>query len=166
MVKLGINSRLVSPKEIFENVGIVDTDYYRQLVESLRKLGILTSKVSTVEAQRLSKEKRISKKSIPRFLITMPSENISEILEKDISDYAKIFIGNVDYTATEQDIEELFIQFGEVSDVHIHKDRSTGKPRGSAIVEFESKQSLRKAFNYKKPLFLNDRKLILKEFRE
>ena len=166
VVKLGINNRLVSPKEIFENVGIVDTDYYRQLVESLRKLGILTSKVSIIEAQRLSKEKRISKKSIPRFLITLPSENASQILEKEISDYAKIFVGNVGYTTTEQEIEELFTQFGEVSDVQIHNDRYTGKPRGSAIVEFESKNSLRKVFNYKKPLFLNDRKLILRQFRE
>lgn len=165
VVKLGINNRLVSPKEIFEIVGIVDTDYYRQLVESLRELGILTTKVSYAEAQRLSKEKRISKKSVPRFLITMPSENVSELLEKDSSDYAKIFVGNVDYTATEKDIEELFVQFGEVSDVHIHKDRNTGKPRGSAIVEFERKQSLRKAFDYRKPLFLHGRKLILRTFR-
>jgi len=166
VVKLGINNRLISPKEIFDNVGIVDTDHYRQLVESLRKLGILTSKISINEAQKLSKERRIPKKSIPRFLITLPSEKVSEISEKDISDYARIFVGNVDYTATEQDIEKLFTQFGEVSDVHIHKDRSTGKPRGSAVVEFESKESLRKALNYTKSLFLNTRKLMLREFRE
>jgi ATP-dependent DNA helicase RecG len=41
VVKLGIDGRLISPREIFEHVGIVDTEKYRQLVESLAKLDLM-----------------------------------------------------------------------------------------------------------------------------
>lgn len=171
VVKLGINGRLISPKEIFDNVGIVDTEVYRQLISSLQKLNILISRVAKAQAQKLAKEQSKQIKSIPRFQIILPyietkkitSEKLTQI--EDSSDYAKIFVGNVDYYATEQEIESLFTQFGEVSDVHIHKNRFTGEPRGSAVVEFESKDSLSKAFNSTKPLILNNQKLRLQIFR-
>ncbi|NET01918.1 MAG: hypothetical protein F6K61_15355 [Sphaerospermopsis sp. SIO1G1] len=169
IVKLGINGRLISPKEIFENVGIVDTDYYRQLVESLRKLGILVSKVSSSDAQRFAKERKISKKSIARYQIVLPysvidSARVFEI--NDTSDYAKIFIGNVDYNATDQDLETLFSQFGEISDVSIPKDRITGRSRGFAIVEFEKVESAKKVLENTKAIFLHNRKLYLQKYKE
>ncbi|WP_413173555.1 ATP-binding protein [Anabaena azotica] len=169
IVKLGINGRLISPKEIFENVGIVDTDYYRQLVESLRKMGILVSKISSVDAQRLAKEQGISKKSIARFQIILPynmidSARVSE--SNDTSDYAKIFIGNVDFNANEQDLETLFSQFGEISDVYIPKDRMSGNSRGFAIVEFEKLESAKKALESTRPIFLRNRKVYVQKYKE
>ncbi|NJO00552.1 MAG: hypothetical protein HC880_01705 [Bacteroidia bacterium] len=65
VVKLGINRRLISPKEIFDQVGIVDTDHYRQILEDLRNLGILESKVSSAEAQKESKKTESQKKHTP-----------------------------------------------------------------------------------------------------
>ncbi len=168
IVKLGISGRLISPKEIFENVGIVDTDYYRQLVESLRKLGILVTKVSSSEAQRLAKEQNISKKSIARFQIQLPDNaiNTSIVAESnDISDYAKIFISNVDFKASEQDVEILFNQFGEISDISIPKDRITGNSKGFAFLEFEKSESAKKALENTKPIFLGNRRLYIQEYR-
>ena len=46
-----------------------------------------------------------------------------------------IFVGNLDITATEQQLRELFAAYGAVQTVTIVKDRDTGGPRGIAFVE-------------------------------
>ena len=46
-----------------------------------------------------------------------------------------IYVGNLPYTATEDELREVFSQHGEVSEVNIVKDRETGRPRGFAFVE-------------------------------
>jgi RNA recognition motif-containing protein len=44
-------------------------------------------------------------------------------------------VGNLPNTATENDIEQAFAQYGKVSEVKIVKDRETGRSRGFAFVE-------------------------------
>ena len=46
-----------------------------------------------------------------------------------------IFVGNLDITATEPQLRELFAAHGAVETVTIVKDRDTGEPRGIAFVE-------------------------------
>jgi len=46
-----------------------------------------------------------------------------------------IFVGNLSYDATEDDIRDAFAQYGEVSSVNVITDRDTGRPRGFAFVE-------------------------------
>ena len=46
-----------------------------------------------------------------------------------------ICITGLNYQATENNIQELFSQYGEVKKVTIILDRETGKPRGTAHVE-------------------------------
>jgi ATP-dependent DNA helicase RecG len=171
LVKLGINGRLISPKEIFDNVGIIDTEVYRQLIYSLQKLGILVSIVPKDQAQRLARRQGDQVKSIPRFQIKLPIEEIykktpikSRIIE-DTSDYAKIFIGNIAYGSTESDIEELFSQFGEIVDLNLYRDRITGSSKGSAVLEFERTDSLIKVLKSTEPLILDNRKLFVRKFK-
>jgi len=47
----------------------------------------------------------------------------------------KLFVGNLPFSATEQDIRDAFEAHGEVSDVAVIMDRETGRPRGFAFVE-------------------------------
>ncbi len=46
-----------------------------------------------------------------------------------------IYVGNLDYGATDETIRELFERFGAVEKVNIVRDRDTGQPRGFAFVE-------------------------------
>jgi cold-inducible RNA-binding protein len=46
-----------------------------------------------------------------------------------------IFVGNVDFGATEESIRALFEPFGTVERVSLMKDRDTGRSRGFAFVE-------------------------------
>ena len=47
----------------------------------------------------------------------------------------RIYVGNLNYKATEQELRELFLSYGSVGEVLILKDRETQKPRGSGFVE-------------------------------
>ena len=49
-----------------------------------------------------------------------------------------IYVGNITYSATERDIEELFSQFGEVASVKLINDRETGRPKGFGFVEMNA----------------------------
>ncbi|MDE7217874.1 MAG: RNA-binding protein [Helicobacter sp.] len=49
-----------------------------------------------------------------------------------------IYIGNITYSATERDIEQLFSQFGEVASVKLINDRETGRPKGFGFVEMHA----------------------------
>ena len=49
----------------------------------------------------------------------------------------RIYVGNLPFTATEDEVRELFEQHGTVHDVNLISDRDTGRPRGFGFVEME-----------------------------
>ncbi len=49
----------------------------------------------------------------------------------------ELYIGNLPFSATEEEIQELFGQHGEVIEVKLVKDRETGRPRGFGFVKIE-----------------------------
>lgn len=49
----------------------------------------------------------------------------------------KIYVGNLPFSATEDEIRDLFSQHGTVSSVNLISDRDTGRPRGFGFVEME-----------------------------
>ncbi|MEN1705761.1 MAG: RNA-binding protein, partial [Planctomycetota bacterium] len=50
----------------------------------------------------------------------------------------KLYVGNLPFDATDQDLRELFEQFGEVLSAQIVMDRETGRSRGFGFVEIEA----------------------------
>lgn len=56
-----------------------------------------------------------------------------------------IYVGNLAYEATEDEIREAFAKFGDVSSVSIIVDRETNRPRGFAFVEMPSEPEARTA---------------------
>jgi RNA recognition motif-containing protein len=49
----------------------------------------------------------------------------------------KIYVGNLPFNATEEDVHQLFAQHGSVGSVNLITDRETGRPRGFGFVEME-----------------------------
>lgn len=47
----------------------------------------------------------------------------------------KIYIGNLPFSSTEDELRSLFSQHGDVESVNVIMDRDTGRPRGFAFVE-------------------------------
>lgn len=50
----------------------------------------------------------------------------------------KIYVGNLPFTSTQEDLEALFSRHGTVESVNVITDRETGRPRGFAFVEMET----------------------------
>jgi RNA recognition motif-containing protein len=49
-----------------------------------------------------------------------------------------VYVGNLSYRATQEDIIEVFSEYGSVKNVTIPTDRETGRPRGFAFVEMNT----------------------------
>jgi RNA recognition motif-containing protein len=56
---------------------------------------------------------------------------------------AKIFVGNLPFTATDAEIRTLFAAHGTVESVTLPVDRDTGRPRGFGFVEMNSSDAAR-----------------------
>ncbi len=52
-----------------------------------------------------------------------------------------IYVGNLPFSASEDEVRALFEQHGEVSRVSLITDRETGRPRGFGFVEMESAEA-------------------------
>ncbi len=51
-----------------------------------------------------------------------------------------IFVGNLSYQVTQEDLREVFSEYGKVKIVRLPTDRETGKVRGFAFVDMESEE--------------------------
>ena len=56
-----------------------------------------------------------------------------------------IYVGNLSYEVSKEDLSAVFTDYGTVKRVHIPSDRETGRPRGFAFVEMESEADEDKA---------------------
>lgn len=56
---------------------------------------------------------------------------------------AKIYVGNLPFSATEDEIRTLFSQHGTVESVSLPTDRDTGRPRGFGFVEMSQADASR-----------------------
>ena len=53
----------------------------------------------------------------------------------------RMYVGNLPYSSSEDDVRELFSQYGDVGDVNVVRDRETGKSRGFGFVEMGQEQA-------------------------
>ncbi len=58
---------------------------------------------------------------------------------------SKLYVGNLSFSATEQDLEEVFGEIGTVESVNIIEDRDTGRSRGFGFVEMSSQEEAQNA---------------------
>jgi cold-inducible RNA-binding protein len=57
----------------------------------------------------------------------------------------KLYVGNLPFSTTEEDLRSMFAQAGNVVSVSLIKDRDTGRSRGFAFVEFNTQAEAEKA---------------------
>jgi RNA recognition motif-containing protein len=78
---------------------------------------------------------------------------------------AKLFVGNLSYQATEDDIRELFQQTGTVESVRIITDQFTGRPKGYAFVEMSTPEEAAQAIEQLNGRVFRDRNLLVDHAR-
>jgi cold-inducible RNA-binding protein len=59
----------------------------------------------------------------------------------------KLYVGNLSFQTSEQELREMFSAFGEVTSASLVMDRDTGRPRGFGFVEFADDNAARAAIN-------------------
>ncbi len=77
----------------------------------------------------------------------------------------KIYVGNLSYEVTEQDLRQEFEAFGGVDSVSVITDRDTGRPKGFAFVEMASKSEGAAAITSLNGKTLNERTIVVNEAR-
>ena len=77
----------------------------------------------------------------------------------------KLYVGNLPYTAGEQDLQELFGAAGTVESVTVMRDMATGRARGFAFVEMGSDDDAQNAIKQLNNHSLGGRNLTVNEAR-
>lgn len=72
---------------------------------------------------------------------------------------SKLYIGNLSYSTTEEDLRTLFLQAGTVTSVALIKDRDSGQSKGFAFVEMSNQAEAQKAISMFNGQSLGDREL-------
>ena len=77
----------------------------------------------------------------------------------------RIYVGNLPYDVTEDELRQEFAAFGEVASVSIPSDRLSGRPRGFGFVEMAAKSEGEAAIAGLNGKMLKERTLVVSEAR-
>ena len=77
----------------------------------------------------------------------------------------KLYVGNLNYTTTEDELRRLFAEVGPVASVTLITDRATGRPKGFGFVEMESSQAAQEAIERLNNREVNQRNITVSEAR-
>ena len=77
----------------------------------------------------------------------------------------KLYVGNLPYSVTEDQLRELFSQVGEISDVAIVSDRYTGQSKGFGFVEMASDEAADEAIRRFDGQQMDNRQMVVNEAR-
>ena len=76
-----------------------------------------------------------------------------------------IYVGNLPYTFTSSDLENVFTPYGEVSSAQVIMDRATGRSRGFGFIEMDDDAAGREAIEKLDGSDLDGRRLTVNEAR-
>ncbi|MEJ6567928.1 MAG: RNA-binding protein [Akkermansiaceae bacterium] len=78
----------------------------------------------------------------------------------------KLYLGNLPFSASEEDIREAFSAYGTIEDLFIPLDRETNRPRGFAFITLQDDDQARKAIEEMDGVDLQGRNLRVNEAEE
>src|SRR5687768_8045893 len=77
----------------------------------------------------------------------------------------RLYVGNLPYSTSEDQLTELFSQAGKVDNVRVMRDMATGRARGFAFVEMSSDEEAQKAISQFHEQNMDGRPLVVNEAR-
>jgi len=75
----------------------------------------------------------------------------------------KLFVGNLSFNTTENDLQDTFAAHGTVLETNLMMDRATGRPRGFAFITMSSPEEAQKAVDALNGATLDGRNLTVNE---
>lgn len=179
VVLLGHDQRIFSAKDIWDAVGIVDTEHYRKLVDGLMRLGVLANRVERDLARRTAGKRKIPFREFPRYGIDLPGVQkspqtaegptpsllpptaITDVLEEvPQEDGCRLYIGNLPFHLERDALMDIFTLYGEVLELTLPKHN--GKSKGFGFVGYASPESVAKVLGEPNGITFEDRKLAIR----
>ncbi len=77
----------------------------------------------------------------------------------------KLFVGNIDWGTTDEDLQELFTKYGDIEECVIIKDKFSNRSKGFGFVTFANDDDADKAVAELNDHELKERKLVVNEAR-
>ncbi len=77
----------------------------------------------------------------------------------------RIYVGNLSYDVTEEELQQEFMAYGKVASVTIMTDKFSGRPKGFAFVEMDSKAEGEAAIEDLNGKVLKERTIVVNEAR-
>ena len=77
----------------------------------------------------------------------------------------KLFVGNLSFNTTENDLQDAFAAHGAVTEANLMMDRATGRPRGFGFITMGSPEEAQKAIDALNGTMLGDRNITVNEAR-
>ncbi len=77
----------------------------------------------------------------------------------------KLYVGNLDYTATQDQLRDHFAKAGSVVDAVVITDKYSGKSKGFGFVEMSSEEEAKKAIEMFNEKDFNGRNIVVNEAR-
>ena len=74
-----------------------------------------------------------------------------------------IYVGNLDFKVSENDLEELFGEFGEVGSAKIIMDKYSGRSKGFGFITMENQDEAEKAIEELNESIFKDRDMVVNE---
>lgn len=173
IVVLGYGGKKISPTEIWDSLGIVDTERYRQIIEGLQKKDILHSEITRAKAQSIARINRVNTRDIARFLVAIPTEKpipkekgkrrAARSPDSDsFNSKSKLFVGNLPNSLTKEQIIDQFRSAGYSVDIFWPSRRSGRARANHAFFQFDTEETAAEAMKKLDGLQLGDRKLAVR----
>lgn len=189
VVLLGQDQRVFSAQDIWDAVGIVDTEHYRKLVDGLMRMGILANRIERDLAKRLAGKRKLPFREFPRYGIDLPgtqkppsplgespvspptspspasapaapSANAELFDDAPVEEGRRLFVGNLPFYLERDALMDVFTAYGDVLELKLPK--RGGKSKGFGFVEFASADAATKVLNLPDGITFDDRKLVLR----
>ncbi|CAH8481628.1 unnamed protein product [Schistosoma bovis] len=114
-------------------IGLVFFKNHQDLNEALKKKGEIGGRAVKIEEhiQEENETSYVQEPDLPKWLVKTEDEIVSAILET-----GRLFVRNLSYACTEQDLEKLFSVHGSLSDIHLAFDHWSQVSKGFAFITF------------------------------
>jgi cold-inducible RNA-binding protein len=81
--------------------------------------------------------------------------------QQDQVNNKKLFVGNLPYSATQDQLSSIFAEFGEVTSVSLITDKMSGRSKGFAFVEYATEEAAQAAIEGMKEQKIDDRDVVI-----
>lgn len=175
VVLLGQDQRVFSAQDIWDAVGIVDTEHYRKLVDGLTRAGVLKNRVDRDLAKRTASKRKQPFREFPRYGIDLPglqrtsateppeaiAAQTAELFEDaPTSEGRRLWIGNLPFHLDRDALMDVFSPFGDVLELKLPMRGACSK--GFGFVEFATQESARSVLDLSAGIVFEERKLAIR----